>query len=225
MNLFTSPIQDFLALLYPQQCAACKIPLDDDSLVCSECIAGLEQTGLGEWHNKVRLGSGLDGAWSIFWFDETLESLIHQFKYEGRRSMGGVLAEAAVRISGYARIPDAFDLLIPIPLHKTRQRERGYNQSELLAAALGELWACPVASDRVRRGRWTISQTGLSVPERQANTAGSFEVLALGHGECVLLIDDVLTTGATAVACASALKESGYGSVGVFSIATPSLDK
>ena len=166
----------------------------------------------------------LDGAWSAFWFDERLQALMHAFKYDRREAIGEQLAEAAAgNLPG--QVAARYDLLVPIPLHKARRRERGFNQAEVLAATLGRLWRRPVGMDIILRHRRTKSQTNLTADQRLHNVANSFTVTVQGHGERVLLIDDVLTTGATAAECAGALQAAGYGAAGVITIATPRIDK
>jgi ComF family protein len=107
------------------------------------------------------------------------------------------------------------DLLIPVPLHRSRLSERTYNQSLLLARALGKEWRIPVAARRLLRVRATSPQQGLSEQLRRANMKGAFALSAPLAGEKVLLIDDVLTTGATAAECSRILLEGGAGEVGV----------
>ncbi len=103
--------------------------------------------------------------------------------------------------------------LVPIPLAKSRQRERGYNQSELLAQELSRLWNVPVWNDVVTRERATRTQTELTPGERLSNVAGAFRVRESAAGKLrgahVMIVDDVVTTGATLGACASALFEAG----------------
>lgn len=114
-----------------------------------------------------------------------------------------------------------FDAVAPVPLDPRRRRDRGYNQAEDLARALAEHWRLALALD-LRRTRTTRPQVGLDRAARRANVAGAFEWTgdSLG-GVKVLLIDDVMTTGATAEACAVALKEAGASYVGVVTVARP----
>jgi ComF family protein len=116
--------------------------------------------------------------------------------------------------------PERFDCLVPVPLHRIKRRARGYNQAAVLAGALGALTGLPVARRWLLRRDWTRSQTGLTVPERRANVTGCFQVMRPGAGEDILLVDDVITTGATASACAQVLREAGYGRIAVLTLAT-----
>ncbi|MHB1357740.1 MAG: ComF family protein, partial [Anaerolineae bacterium] len=117
-------------------------------------------------------------------------------------------------------IPAAFNLIVPIPLHPARVRERGYNQSTLLAQALGKRLGIPSAEDVVRRARNTKSQVGLSRSERLQNMTGAFASLRnLAGAPRILLIDDVCTTGATLEACAEVLIAAGAGSIHALTLA------
>ena len=211
-------------MLFPVECPACSAPTDTLRQVCAPCLKRLEPANLQDWLPAVSSPGALDGAWSAFWFDGRLQDLIHAFKYDRREAIGKQLAEAAARELP-AHWAARYALLAPAPLHKPRRRERGFNQAAVLAAALGRLWQRPVATDIIARHRRTKSQTDLTVIQRRRNVADSFTVSVQGHGEHVLLIDDLLTTGATAAECAAALHNAGYGGVGVLTIATPRIDK
>lgn len=214
-----------LELLFPSLCVLCTAPLDGVKAVCTSCLETLLPTGLGSWLDKAAVREGLDKAWSAFWYDGTMQSLIHLLKYNGHRRVGKRISEAAFhQLEG--EVPwGHFDVLVPVPLHRTTRRERGYNQSAVLARTLGELSGLPMNERLVLRHRWTRSQTGLSVQERRANVEGSFRAAGPGAGRRVLLVDDVLTTGATASACAQALKAVGFSEVVVLTVATPIKEK
>ncbi len=141
---------------------------------------------------------------------------VHGLKYRGRRvvaaALGTLLAE---------RYPFALDaLLVPVPLHPTRLRSRGYNQALLLARALGHRRGLTVAPRALQRTRATRAQPGLPAAERHRNLAGAFTVRgrALVAGRRIVLIDDVLTTGATAAACARTLLAAGAERVDVYTV-------
>lgn len=114
-----------------------------------------------------------------------------------------------------------FDVVAPVPLDRRRRRERGYNQAEDLARALAQHWGLRLALD-LRRTRTTRPQVGLDRAARHANVAGAFEWAGGSIGGLrMLLVDDVMTTGATAEACAAALKEAGASFVGMVTVARP----
>ncbi len=150
-------------------------------------------------------------------YDGALRELIHLFKY-GRmkplaKPLGGYLASALPR-------DQQFDLVVPMPLHWRRRWQRGFNQSELLARLIARRCGIPLVN-AVRRTRATQAQAGLSNARRRENVAGAFRVRKPQkvQGRRILLIDDVMTTGATASACAVALKRAGAGTVTLLALA------
>lgn len=114
-----------------------------------------------------------------------------------------------------------FDLLTAVPLHSSRRRERGFNQSALLGGALARLLHLPFREGLLRRVRPTVTQTGLTAPQRTANVCGAFRIglLARPAGRRILLVDDVMTTGATVSACAKVLQKGGADAVYVVTVA------
>jgi ComF family protein len=187
-------------------CDACRTALAAPRLpLCPRC--GDEMATSGLCGNCRARPPAFDAAWAAYRFEGPLRTAIHRFKYGGEHALGeplgALLADAA------AGLPIEADLVLPAPLHSTRRRERGYNQSELLARVVARRLGLPLALTLARQ-RPTPPQVGLSVAERRANVAGAFawqgESLA---GRRVLLIDDVCTTGATLDACARALRPHG----------------
>ena len=218
-------LPDLLEIFFPSLCVLCTTPLDGEKAVCGRCLETLAPTGLGPWLDETAVREGLDEVWSAFWYDETMQSLIHLFKYSGHRRVGRRLGGALFHQLEGEVSWGRFDALVPIPLHRTKRRERGYNQSAVLARTLGELSGLPMMERLVVRHRWTRSQTGLSVDERRTNVDGSFRATGPGGGRKVLLVDDVLTSGATVSACALALKAVGFGEVTALTVATPLKEK
>lgn len=165
-----------------------------------------------------RLGAtGFDAAYSFGAYEGTLRKLIQVFKY-GRvetlaSPLGEMLASALPR-------DQRFDLIAPMPLHWMRRWTRGFNQADLLARAVGHRFGIPVRSV-VRRTRSTAAQAGLTNAKRRANVSGAFAVKSKQQvrGRRILLIDDVLTTGATVSACGLALKKGGAVHVSVLTLA------
>jgi ComF family protein len=186
-------------------CVDCKtpflnrFPLDEQGR-CSLCRLGL---------------TGFDTVYTFGSYEATLRQLIHLFKYNQirplARPLGALIARAIPR-------EHRFDLIIPMPLHWKKRWSRGYNQSELLAKEVSRRWGVPVAKI-VRRVKPTAPQAGLSNSKRRLNVRGAFKTSANLKGLRVLLIDDVLTTGATAGACASVLKRAGASHVAVAAVA------
>ena len=153
-----------------------------------------------------------DFARSALLFTRTLREIIHHLKYSDRVSLanplGGILKKCLDR--------EAFtgNLIVPVPLHRSRERIRGYNQAELIAARLGR----PLAARLIKRRKNTPSQTGLTRNQRKRNLAGAFEVLEDVKGT-VILVDDVYTTGSTMNEIARALKRAVAERVEVLTVA------
>jgi ComF family protein len=142
---------------------------------------------------------------------------VHALKYAGWRVAAGPMAQEMARRLG-PRLEGA-DLLVPVPLGRARLRERGHNQAALLADALGERCALPAVADVLERSRETRTQTALHPEQRRANVAGAFRATRPLAGARVVLVDDVLTTGATLVAAAEALGAAGAATVGAVTFA------
>jgi ComF family protein len=160
---------------------------------------------------------GFDRAASFGFYDGPLRSLIHLFKYSGMRPLAGTLSRLLDRA---LPIDDRYDFIVPVPLHWRRRWSRGYNQAELLAREVAKRRRIPVL-DALHRRKATANQAGLTSAGRRRNMAGAFDPRA-GidlQRKRVLLIDDVFTTGATASACALALKKAGAASVTLLTLA------
>jgi len=207
-----------LDVLYPPLCLGCedRLPAEDRALpLCAACLRTMpraEPDILAPRLARFPGGSeAFDRTAALWVFDAegTLQRLQHALKYGNRPTLGVRLG----RLVGETW-PDESprpDVILPVPLHRRRHLERGYNQSERLATGIGDVLECPVRTDLLARPRATRSQTALSQPERWKNVAEAFD---LTHpdavaGQRVLLVDDVLTTGATAVAAAAPLRATG----------------
>ncbi|MFQ5933647.1 MAG: ComF family protein [Dehalococcoidia bacterium] len=155
----------------------------------------------------------MDGLRSPFRFEDVIREAVHSLKYRNIRALAQELALfMAEALEDGAFAPD---LLVPVPLHPKRLRERGYNQSELLARSLAKLMRTTVAADALSKVRDTLPQAKTAnVEERRVNVSGAFAcVPGSVQDKRVLLVDDVTTTGATLESCAQELKRSGAESV------------
>jgi ComF family protein len=150
-----------------------------------------------------------------------LRLLVHELKFRGRRRVATHVAETIVANAASTGFLSEGSVLVPVPLHPRRRRERGFNQSEVLADAIGRRSGLPVAAAALVRRKETISQTGLSAAARRANVADAFAVRRRTRvaGRVVVLVDDVVTTGATARACARALRQAGAREVRLLTLA------
>lgn len=211
-------------VLLPPQCLLCESPVphsDGDALVCSGCRARWRAVAPP---HCARCGGTLppDGScrfcadWpvalgrvaSAVWLDDGPRQAMHRLKYDGWWRV----AEAAA-LAMRALLPvEVPAVLVPIPLGRKRLLSRGYNQSERLAEALAAFGGHEVHTDLLRRRRETGTQTRLTPEERRANIGGAFEAVGVPPTR-VVLVDDVLTTGATLVEAAGALRAAGAGVV------------
>jgi ComF family protein len=158
-----------------------------------------------------------------------MRAAIHALKYGRRaavaRPLGRLLAEAGGRLTaaagGAGEPGHVVDAIVPVPLHPARAAERGFNQAELLAAPCARLWGVPLLTGALARIRPTRPQTELDAAARRANVAGAFGVSRPGEvkGRRLLLVDDVMTTGATVAAAARALRAAGAQPPGVLVLA------
>ena len=155
-----------------------------------------------------------------------MQRLIHSVKYRNQTAAAAVLGRGLGELLEQDDPAPAVDLVLSVPLHSSRRRERGYNQSDLIARAVGGVLRLPVEERTLRRMRATPTQTTLGLDEREANVADAFQVRRPLNvaGRRILLVDDVVTTGATANACTEALLQAGAASVRVAAIACPYLD-
>jgi ComF family protein len=143
---------------------------------------------------------------------EPASSIVHAFKYEGWSVIARDLADRMSRLSWPRDVVDERSMLIPVPLASARKRQRGYNQSALIAYELGKRWRIPVREGVVCRTRETKTQTRLTPEERRANVAGSFGIAGKIEefaGAHVIIVDDVVTTAATLNGCAKVLYQAG----------------
>jgi ComF family protein len=147
--------------------------------------------------------------------------IIHRYKYHRALWFEPFLADLLERQARPSLAGEPWDLIAPVPLHPLKMRQREFNQAERLARCLGRTLNLPVNTRLVRRVQFTETQTRLNRPERAANVGAAFApwVGKVLHGEKVILVDDVMTTGATTSACARALREAGAGDVCVWTVA------
>jgi ComF family protein len=218
-NLSVVMFSDLLNLFYPLSCKACRAPLlKNEYLLCGRCYFHLPFTN---YHRDL-----LNPVFRLFWGRVPLEfatsylhfrkggrvqQLLHALKYEGATELGEYLGSLFAGQLKEERTFEGVDSIIPVPLHAARQRQRGYNQSELFARGLSAGFDKPVVTGKLLRLTATETQTRKSRFARYENTR---EVFSLREPETlyqkhVLLVDDVVTTGATLEACAQLLTKDG----------------
>jgi ComF family protein len=222
---------DLVGLIYPAKCLVCDgLELSARTwLLCDRCLAGIaarplpEDCGQRGGYSPLLRNENIsfDLVFAGWHYDAAMQLIIPAMKYRRRPSLlelfGGMLAE---RLQGhFHKIAKA--ALVPVPLHRRRERERGFNQSLLLARAISEAWNVPVLPQALRRVRFTQSQAKLDAAARWENVKEAFAPapdLRL-HGYRIFLVDDVFTTGATTNACAIVLKSVGATQVDAVALA------
>ena len=187
-------------------CVSCRTPFLNAFPLDEEGRCGLCRSGL----------RGFDYAYSFGSYEGALRQLIHLYKYRRIKPLARTLSDMLARA-----LPrdQQFDAVVAVPLHWRRKRARGFNQSELLARSMAKRCGIRLIHP-VRRRRATSVQAGLSNSRRRENVAGAFKAKpGAAGGMRILLVDDVMTTGATASACAQALKRAGAKSVSLLTLA------
>ena len=217
-------------LFFPPRCAGCG---QAGVWFCANCLAQVAWIrppicphcgeGLSRAARCPRSGHHpelLEGLRSAAWHAGPLRLALHRFKYRGQR----VLAEplGALLVQAWQHDPLRVDLIVPVPLHPRRLRERGYNQAALLARALSRQTGIPLDERSTRRVRHTPPQVELTAAERRQNVRGAFAYTGPPlAGRKVCLVDDICTTGATLDACAAALRDAGAAGVWAYTLARP----
>lgn len=205
-------IDAVVGLFYPSICAACGNTLFKwEHIVCTRCKAFLPKTGyeLNEDNPLARMFYGkvqLKAVTACFFFSKEgkVQHLIHELKYKGNADVGIFLGLELGRSIKNAPLFQGIEYLIPVPLHPKREKERGYNQSMIIARGISDVTGIPVGEKYLVRSVNTATQTHKSKEDRWKNVKDIFEVRHSEQlrGKYVLLVDDVLTTGATLEACA-----------------------
>lgn len=222
--------QGLLDLLFPPICILCRQPLlpkDKTIQICSSC-QGLVRPNRPPFccHCSRPLDSltqelcetcqdgnhDLDRVWAATIYNDTMRHLIHTFKYGSKTSLRNYFTQLLLAfIETYQLDLSCFDLILPIPLHPARMRERGYNQSQLLGDLISQEFRIPIRPDGLARTRHTRFQARLSPKERWTNIRGAFTIK--NHfdlkGKNVLFVDDLFTTGATSNEAARLVKQAG----------------
>ena len=227
-------VEDILSLVFPPSCIICGGEVEEEHQeICFACRQRIPMTGfLTERNNPIwnlfNFHLPIEDAGSLYWFieDSDWRKVVHRFKYSGQwllaKKMGGWLGREILHSDNFNNI----DLIIPIPLHPLKRMWRSFNQSEYLALGVADALGVPCDSRSVQRSRYNESQTRKRRGERWENVENIFSVRRPERlrGRHVLLVDDVLTTGATILSCANAIYKACEGDVCI-SIVTLAVSK
>lgn len=218
-------------LMAPRTCAACGERLaESERQVCTSCLLTLPRTHYARataWQDNemARLFWGRveverAAAWFFYRSGTSMSQMVHQMKYHHQPLLARHLGHLAAEEMSADGFFDGVDLLVPVPLTRRRERQRGYNQSREIARGISEVTGISMADRAVIRTRFEESQTRKSAAERMANVEGVFELTdaAAVAGRHVMLVDDVMTTGATLSACCRQLSAATDIKVSVFAL-------
>lgn len=215
MSLLTKLWNDLAGALSPDVCSVCGTPLvDGERILCLGCLSRMPLTGIHtaghtELHERViSTRTPVEKMAAMMWYyrDNEYSSLIHDAKYRSRPSIASTLAEYYASDLNRHGFFDDIDVIIPVPMHITKILLRGYNQAQVIAQALSKSTGIPVTDNLVCRHSHS-TQTRKDAAERYANAIDTYAVESPPELDSrhILLVDDVLTTGATLSACATVL--------------------
>ncbi|MBD3168659.1 MAG: ComF family protein [candidate division Zixibacteria bacterium] len=236
-ELLQNIAEDFYCFLFPPKCILCGVDLEDGGrIICNDCQRRLlkepESTlpfcpycrsSYPDYYEKCRRCGGRKSPGKLYALYEVNDSLryyLHHFKYHRRPEIGMDFARKAYGVYGNADFINEIDLIIPVPMHKRKQLSRGYNQAEVLAKQLAGVFKLPVNASAIKRLRNTKSQTYLDPEKRFGNVKGAFRVESVDavKNKTILLVDDIVTTGATLTECSRVLRKSGAKGVISFAV-------
>ena len=229
MNTKRTIWDDLLGLFFPGICIVCGDKLiQDEEYICLKCLLRLPRTNFHLYaENRMeQLFYGrvpVEKAYAYFEFRKgsSYRKILHQLKYKGQKELGEYLGKRfAAELLQSGNFPRA-DLICPVPLHSEQEKKRGYNQSFHIAKGLSAQFGVPVIKNNIKRIIRTGTQTKKSRFERWQNVQGIFEVTdpQLFDGKHLILVDDVITTGATIEACITAILSCSNAKISVLTLA------
>jgi ComF family protein len=222
-------LSDFFALFFPNYCFGCRDGLvHGEEILCTQCIAELPRLDYFELRDNPitdrfvgRLS--IKHGWALLKFQKSgiVQNLLHELKYNNHPEVGVKLGKILANSLLQHSVGSDIDLIIPVPLHRNRLRVRGYNQSAMIAKGVSEVLSIPFDDTVMIRLSATKTQTKKSKVDRWENVSQVFQVAKPDavSGKRVLLVDDVITTGATIEACAQKLLSAGAAEISIACLA------
>ncbi len=220
-------ISDLIDLIFPRTCVVCgELLSPQEKDICINCLSTLpkiEKIHLDEIEKSFWGKVEIERATSFMYYHKNspYNNLIHRLKYKNRPDTGDRLAFLAAKEIAESGFFDDIDAIVPLPLSKRKMRQRGYNQCDYIAKGLSRATGIPVIKNAVKRLKSNETQTHKSRDERWQNVEGIFALsdATLLEGKHILLIDDILTTGATLASCAKSIQEGCQCKISIFTLA------
>ncbi|WP_394706823.1 ComF family protein [uncultured Bacteroides sp.] len=222
-------IDSFFNILFPRSCVVCNgVLVKGEESICTMCNSRMPRTNYhlqagNEVEQRFWGKVEIERATSYFFYTKGSDyrHILFKLKYHGYRELGEVMGRYMAKELLASGFFQEIDLIIPVPLHSKRKRSRGYNQSEWIASGLSHATGIPMDLDSLKRVVASNTQTRKSVFERWENVKDVFQVACPDNmqGKHILLVDDVLTTGATLLSCATILVDSSNVKISVITLA------
>lgn len=222
-------LTDFVRLFYPNLCMVCHNDLaDGESVICTSCLYHIPRTRywLDAENPVAKIFWGrvfVETACSFFFFTKGSQyrKLLHHLKYNGKKEVGFVLGKEFGNVLKKAPLYKEIDFIVPVPLHQKRLKQRGYNQAEEIAKGLEDSMKIPISTDNLIRLSYTETQTRKNRTERVENVSKAFSLAKPEEfkGKHILIVDDVITTGATLEECAAVVLEAEGVKVSIVTLA------
>jgi ComF family protein len=219
----------FLSLFYPNLCVICREPLmEGETFFCLHCFLHLPKTGYRSHTSNSAIDRflgkiPLERAYAYLYYNKggKGQKIVAAIKYQGNIRLGQWIGEYLAKDLSASGFFDEIDYLVPVPLHPKKLKKRGFNQSEIIAQGISSITHIPVENQNLYRAKANITQTKKGVYERWKNTSGIFQLKdkQFFTKKHILLIDDVLTTGATLEACAIRLLDTPEIQISILTIA------
>jgi ComF family protein len=226
---FTEILLDFVFLFFPRYCLGCNDALvKGEETICTTCMLEMAKTDdhlyrENALYKRLSLQMPLARAMALFKFSKNgrVQQLLHQLKYKNHPEIGLMLGRVYGERIMAGGLGQSFDLILPVPLHPARRRRRGYNQSAKFAEGLSETLGIPFSDDTLARRIKTETQTRKTKLDRLENMKDVFQLKRRENltGRRILLVDDVVTTGATLEACGQLLLSEGCSELSIACIA------
>ena len=215
-------------ILFPRLCVVCEQTLlDDETVFCRHCSTALPRTNFHfDQHSAAcqrffgKTSIERCACYCYFEQGSPIRHAIHQLKYHHRGDIAQSLAYSFAQELKQAHWPDDIDCIIPVPIHWAKQLQRGYNQSHLIARGIQKSWHLPIKKRLIYRSRYTASQTHKNLYERSNNITHAIRPRSHKQHpyQHILLVDDVLTSGATLIACSEALQAIKPVKISIFTL-------